>query len=39
MEEHFLENFCQKSQILNKYQKHADRPAQEPGLSAPTSEN
>jgi hypothetical protein len=33
LEAHFLENFCQKSQILNKYQKPADRP-QGPGLSA-----
>jgi hypothetical protein len=30
----FLENFCQKPQILNKYQKPADRPPREPGLSA-----
>jgi hypothetical protein len=34
LEAHFLENFCQKSQILNKYQKPADRPPQGPGLSA-----
>jgi hypothetical protein len=34
LEAYFLENFCQKSQILNKYQKPADRPPQEPGLSA-----
>jgi hypothetical protein len=34
LEAHFLENFCQKSQILNKYQKPADCPPQEPGLSA-----
>jgi hypothetical protein len=33
-EAHFLENFCQKSQILNKYHKLADRPPQGPGLSA-----
>jgi hypothetical protein len=30
----FLENFCQKPQILNKYQKPADRPPREPELSA-----
>jgi hypothetical protein len=29
----FQENFCQKPQILNKYQKPADRPPREPGLS------
>jgi hypothetical protein len=34
LEAHFLEKFCQKSQILNKYQKPADRPPQGPGLSA-----
>jgi hypothetical protein len=34
LEAHFLENFCQKSQILNKYQKPADRLPQGPGLSA-----
>jgi hypothetical protein len=34
LEAHFLENVCQKSQILNKYQKPADRPHQGPGLSA-----
>jgi hypothetical protein len=33
-EAHFLENFCQKCQIFNKYQKLADRPPQGPGLSA-----
>jgi hypothetical protein len=34
LEAHFLENFCQKSQILNKYKKPTDRPPQGPGLSA-----
>jgi hypothetical protein len=34
LEAHFLENFGQKSQILNKYQKPADCPPQRPGLSA-----
>jgi hypothetical protein len=34
LEAHFLENFCQKSQVLNKYKKPADRPAQGSGLSA-----
>jgi hypothetical protein len=30
----FVENFCQKPQILIKYQTPADRPPREPGLSA-----
>jgi hypothetical protein len=30
----FLENIWQKPQLLNKYQKPADRPPREPGLSA-----
>jgi hypothetical protein len=30
----FLEKLCQKPQIFNKSQKHADRPPQGPGLSA-----
>jgi hypothetical protein len=30
----FLENFCQKRRILNKYQIPTDRPPREPGLSA-----
>jgi hypothetical protein len=34
LEAHFLENFCQKFQILNKYQKLADYLPQGPGLSA-----
>jgi hypothetical protein len=34
LEAHFLEDFFQKSQILNKYQKPADCPPQGPGLSA-----
>jgi hypothetical protein len=34
LEAHFRENFCQKSQILNKYQKFVDCPPQGPGLSA-----
>jgi hypothetical protein len=29
----FLENLCQKPQLLNKYQKPADRSPREPGLS------
>jgi hypothetical protein len=33
-EAHFLENFCQKCQISNKYHKLADLPPQGPGLSA-----
>jgi hypothetical protein len=34
LEAHFLKNFCQKSQILNNYQKPAEHPPQGPGLSA-----
>jgi hypothetical protein len=34
LEAKFLENLCQKPQILNKSQKPADRPPREPGLSA-----
>jgi hypothetical protein len=34
LEAHFLKNFCQKSQILNKYKKPVDRLPQGPGLSA-----
>jgi hypothetical protein len=34
LEAHFLENFCQNSQILNKYQKLADCLPQGPRLSA-----
>jgi hypothetical protein len=34
LEAHFLENFCQKSQILHKYKKLADRLLQGLGLSA-----
>jgi hypothetical protein len=30
----FLEDICQKPQILNKYQTPTDRPPREPGLSA-----
>jgi hypothetical protein len=34
LEANFLENLCQKTQILYKSQKPADRPPQVPGLSA-----
>jgi hypothetical protein len=33
LEAHFLENFCPKTQVLNKNQQPADRPPQGPELS------